>query len=318
MQPIRHLQELNQSDTPAAGSKATALAALLRAGFHVPAGVVLTTTAYSRAIGKLAARIQARLTTAVIDDPGELEPAAAEVRQWIIDEPWDAEPSAELAAAMQRLTLAGAPLSFAARTSLPSDDLATAFGAGVERAVLGLVGPENIQHGVATCWAALWTSRSIYYRYRKKIPQTSVALGVLVQPMVCAESAGVLFTQNPMTGDPSEIQIDSIWGLGAPVTQARVYPDRFLVAKSDMTIRERQVEEKTVRLVVGADGNLEQQGVEAEQIEALSLTDAQALALAELGVKIDRFFDGRQDVEWAIAGGEIYVLQARPIALRNS
>ena len=103
METIHNLQEITPKDSPTVGTKATALSNLLRAGFNVPPGIVLTTTAYAHAIGKLQDRINARLTTAVIDDPGELEPAAGEVRQWIIQEPWDESMTGELETALDAI-----------------------------------------------------------------------------------------------------------------------------------------------------------------------------------------------------------------------
>ncbi len=318
METIRQLRSVTRRDGSIAGAKAGPLGELLCAGLSVPDGFVLTTAAYERAIGRLEQQIGERLSPEVIDDPGELEPAAAEVRERLIAEPWDADWITELNAALAPLSPSPGPASFAARTSLPSQELATAFGAGVERAWLGLCGQAAVQRGVASCWSSLWTSRSIYYRFRKKIPQTAVALAVLVQPMIRAESAGVLFTGNPMTGDPSEMQIDSIWGLGSPVTQARLRPDRFLVGRSDLVIRERRIEEKRVALSVGADGQVEQQAVPEERRAAPSLADEQVVELARQGLEIERLLGGPQDIEWAWAQGQLHILQARPIAVRQS
>jgi rifampicin phosphotransferase len=315
LETIRQLVQIGRADTTTVGSKAAALGELLRAGFNVPDGFVLTTAAYAQMIESLRDRIETRVTPDVINDPAEVETAAGQVREWIETEPWTASLRAELAAALG--DRAGAQ-SFAARTSLPSEELATAFGAGVQRAALGLVGLDNVERGAAQCWGALWTSRSMYYRHRKKIPQTLVALAVLVQPMVPAQAAGVMFTSSPATNDRDELQIDSIWGLGAPLTQARVHPDRFLVGKADGVIRERQVEEKTVQLVVRADGSLEQETVAAANVEAPSSSDAQVIELARVGKKIEQFLGEPQDIEWARVGDELFILQARPIALRTS
>jgi phosphoenolpyruvate synthase/pyruvate phosphate dikinase len=206
--------------------------------------------------------------------------------------------------------------------------LATAFGSGVARAYLGLVGADEIERAAAKCWAALWNSRSMYYRHRKKIGQMDVALAVLVQPMVYAQSAGVMFTQNPMGNARSEfsatakktdeLQINSIWGLGAPLTGARFRPDQFFVDKESGEIRERTIEEQVVELVVGQDGHTEERAVPASDINAPSLTDAHIRELASLGSRIEEFFGAPQDVEWAIAGDEIFILQARALAVRNS
>lgn len=158
----------------------------------------------------------------------------------------------------------------------------------------------------------------MYYRFRKKIAQSKVALAVLAQPMIRADCAGVMFTQNPMTNDTNEMQIKSVWGLGVPVTSARFRPDEFLVDKTNGEISDRTIEEQVVKLVVGADGHIEEHGVVESQINAPSLTDAQIKELAALGQQIEKFFNAPQDIEWAIVGKEIFVIQARTIGIRNS
>ncbi|MBI4675703.1 MAG: hypothetical protein HY741_29020 [Chloroflexi bacterium] len=311
------LDSASPQDIHLVGAKAAALGELKRAGFNVPNGFVLSTAAYPEFIAPLRARILARLTDDVIMDPAEIESAAEEIRAWLEAQPFSQTLRGELEHALATFS-EHERASVIARTSTASDDLATAFGSGVARAYLGLVGADEIERAAAKCWAALWNSRAMYYRHRKKIVQTDVALAVLVQPMIHADSAGVMFTQNPMTGARDEIQIQSIWGLGAPLTNARIRADQFAVAKANGEIRERTVEEQYVKLVVGADGHTEEQGITNEFVTTASLTDTQIQELAALGKRIEEFFGAPQDIEWAIAHGEIFVLQARPVGIRNS
>ena len=161
MKTLCSLEEVAQADRLKVGSKAAALGDLMKAGFNVPVGFVLTTDAYARIIQGLRDRLESRLTADAINDPAEIESLAGEVRGWIEMEPWPPELDAELGVALARFRSEGKVRSFAARTSLPSDELATAFGSGVERAVLGLTDIEAVKHGAARCWGALWTSRSM-------------------------------------------------------------------------------------------------------------------------------------------------------------
>ena len=311
------LQNAAQNATNIVGTKATALAELKRAGFNVPNGFVLTTAAYPEFIAPIAEKIRARLTDDVIMDPAEIESAATEIRAEITAQPFPPPLRAALENALADFSETERA-SLIARTSTPSDDLATSFGSGVARAYLGLVGVDEIERAVAKCWAALWNSRSMYYRFRKRIVQTDVALAVLVQPMIHAGSAGVMFTQNPMSGAQDEMQIRSVWGLGVPVTSARFRPDEFLVDKANREILDRTIEEQVVKLVVGADGHIEEHGVAESQINEPTLTDAHIKNLATLGQQIEKFFNAPQDIEWAIVGDEIFVLQARAMGIRNS
>jgi pyruvate,water dikinase len=314
---LSSLSTIDNSDTAHVGTKAAALGELHRAGFNVPAGFVLTTSAYSQFIAPVREAIRARLTEAVIMDPAEIENAAEEIRAQLQSLPFPSSLHDAVEDALRALDPVERD-SLIARTSTPSDDLATSFGSGVARAYLGLVGAPEIERAAAKCWAALWNSRSMYYRHRKKIPQTDVALGVLVQPMIRAESAGVMFTQNPMTGAQDEIQINSIWGLGAPLTGARFRPDQFLVDKATGEIRGRAIEEQTVKLVVGPDGHIEELRIPGNLANAPSLTDIRVMKLAALGKQIEEFFGSPQDIEWALVGDEICVLQSRPIGIRTS
>lgn len=316
-QLVLSLEKSTKQDIPLIGSKAAALGALRRAGFNVPGGFILTTHAYAEFVSALREGILARLTDDVIMDPAEIEHTAEEIRADLIGNTFPSPLRNALENALGTLSETERA-SLSARTSTPSDDLATSFGSGVARAYLGLVGIAEIENAAAKCWAALWNSRSMYYRHRKKIVQTDVALAVLIQPMIRADSAGVMFTQNPMTTATNECQIKSVWGLGVPVTSARFRPDQFFVNKASGEISDRTIEEQVVQLIVGADGHIEERAVTESQINEPSLTDAQTKKLASLGQAIEEFFGAPQDVEWAMVGDEIFVLQARAMGIRNS
>ncbi|MCC7161559.1 MAG: PEP/pyruvate-binding domain-containing protein [Anaerolineae bacterium] len=313
---IRALGDVSRADAPLVGTKAGALGELHRAGFNVPRGFILTTEAYKVFLEPVCAKILAKLTDSVIMDPAELEDMAEAIRAEIHALAFPDSLHSALEGALAGLTQ-DEKTSLIARTSTPSDDLATSFGSGVARAYLGLVGTEELERASAKCWGALWNSRSMYYRHRKKIGQTEVALAVLVQPMIRAESAGVMFTQNPMSGARNEIQINAIRGLGAPLMGARFRPDQFLVDKASVEITDRTVEEQTVQLVVGADGHLEEHGIASELTETPALTDTQVKTLAAQGNRIQELFGAPQDIEWAFVGGALYVLQARPMTVRT-
>lgn len=314
MSLILPLAQVSSTQTEIAGTKATALSTLWRAGFTVPNGFVLTTHAYRLLIAELRDRIHARLTPETITDPTEIEAAAAEIRAWIENAHWSSALREQLELALAACASDDSLTSYAVRTSMPTDDLATAFGSGVKRAYLGLTTADEVARAAAQCWAGLWNSRAMYYRYRKKIVQTEVTLAVLVQPLIHAESAGVMFTQNPTSSGREEIEIHSIWGLGAPLTGARIAPDRFYVTKPTLEIAARKVAEKPIQLRV-VEGKTEEQSVDALLSHAPSLTDEQVIELARLGMRIQDLFRVPQQIEWAHAGNTFYILQSRPIGV---
>ena len=290
-----------------AGDKAVSLGELSRAGLNVPPGFCITTEAYRDAIAKpLGAKIAARIAAAEIDDPIDLESAAEEIRAWIENAALPAALVGEIKAALQQT-------SYAVRVSRIFEDVINPAASGLPQVYLGVVGVDAILHAMRQCWATPWNSRAIYFRHRKKIDAAQVTMAVVVQPMIDADVSGVMFTANPLTGAADEIHIDATWGLGEAIIAARCKPDHFVVAKNDMAVRARTIETKNVKDVLSADGGIQTIGVMAEARDAACLTDAQIVALAEIGKQLEARFNVPQDIEWTSRGETIFLLQTRPL-----
>lgn len=306
---VRWLDEIRQGDKTWAGAKAESLGELIQAGCEVPRGFCITADAYRDAFAEnqINEKISARLASIEISDPMALEPAAEEIRSWIETVPMDSGVTQEIEAAMGRLGNV-----FAVRASRVVEDVPNPSASGLRQAYLG-VPREHVLDYVRKCWATPWTSRAIYFRHRKKIGPEQVAMGVVVQPMIEAEAAGVLFTANPLSGDGNEIHIDATWGLGEAITAARWKPDHFVVEKSSRVIRERAVASKSVMNIVAPEGGLQTLGVPSDKQERASLSDAQIIRLAELGQRVEVHFKGLQDIEWCCVGDKIFLLQTRPL-----
>lgn len=279
-----------------------------------PPGVCFTTQAYRLILEPLEEKILARASFSAVLDPIEIENVAVDIRTWIEQAPLPA--SVEKAMNDALAALPSTSSSYIARTSMTSEELASAFGSGVKRAFLGLVGETEITQGIAKCWSTPFTSRALYYRNRKKIKQTSVNLGVLVQPMVHASAAGMMFTANPHNGAAEELVVESIWGLGEPATSARVRPDRFVIDKRTGAVRSSELTSKLVKLDLAPDGHLQQLGVPEGQQDTPSLNDDTLSRLAELGRQIEELFSAPQEIEWAFADQKLSILQTRPIGQR--
>ncbi len=177
-------------------------------------------------------------------------------------------------------------------------------------------GTDALLLAVKKCWASLWTARAIAYRMKNNIDQGSVALAVVVQELVFAEAAGILFTANPINGKRSELVINAAWGLGEAVVSGAVTPDTITVDKTTGKLIRREIASKQVMTVRTDQGTREVPVPEAQKGKAV-LTDAQASELARLGVKIEQFYGTPMDVEWALSApglaGGFAILQARPI-----
>ena len=304
---LKTLDKILPTDHAIAGDKAVSLGELSRAGLNVPPGFCITTEAYRDAIAKpLGAKMAARIAAAEIDDPIDLESAAEEIRAWIENAALPAALVGEIKAALQ-------PTSYAVRVSRIFEDVINPAASGLPQAYLGVVGVDAILRTVRQCWATPWNSRAIYFRHRKKIDAAQVTMAVVVQPMIDADVSGVMFTANPLTGAADEIHIDATWGLGEAIIAARCKPDHFAVAKNDLAVRARTIETKNVKDVLTADGGIQTIGVMAEARDAACLTDAQIVALAEIGKQLESRFNVPQDIEWTSRGETIFLLQTRPL-----
>jgi pyruvate,water dikinase len=203
----------------------------------------------------------------------------------------------------------------AVRSSATAEDLPEAAFAGQQDTFLNVVGPEALLDAVRRCWASLWTDRAIAYRARLGLDQTTVKLAVVVQRMVDAEVAGVLFTANPVTGARDEIVIDASPGLGEAVVSGLVTPDHFVLRRRwwGWSIVERRAGWREVVVRPRAEGGTEHVWPEPTATLQPALPDHALRRLADLGAAIERHFGRPQDVEWAWARGEAFILQARPI-----
>jgi phosphohistidine swiveling domain-containing protein len=294
---------------PVAGGKGTNLVRLARAGFPVPPGFVVTTDAYHAFVeaNYLQERILALVNAIRPDDPAALDGAAAQIHEWFrkSDMPDDLVTALLLAYA----NLRGRPV--AVRSSATAEDLPDLSFAGQQDTYLNVVGPESLRNAVRDCWASLWTARAIGYRARNAIPQDAVALAVVVQTMIQSEASGVLFTANPLSGLRSETVIDATLGLGEALVSGQVDPDHYVVDTATRTIREKRLGAKALAIRgVEAGGTIVSQE-NASTVQALP--DEQIQALTELGARVQAEYDAPQDIEWAWAGGQLYLLQARPI-----
>jgi phosphoenolpyruvate synthase/pyruvate phosphate dikinase len=291
------------------GGKAAGLSRLLRAG-DVPPGFVVTTLAYRDWLAGHG--LQGRLARLLEDagGPAAVESASREIRALFEG----AGPTDELT------TLVGAAYAglgegaVAVRSSATAEDAHDASFAGQQETYLGVTGRSQVVRRVIACWASLFTPQAISYRRRLAIPASEAAMAVLVQRMVAAEAAGVMLTIDPVTGDASQVVVESALGLGAPVVGGELTPDRFVVDKVTLELRARTIVSKPFAdRLDQATGNVRRVELTEEEGSAASLRDEEVLRLAELGKRIERAVGGPVDVEWALdPERRLYLLQARP------
>lgn len=294
---ILWFDEIGSDRADDVGGKGANLGECARSGFPVPRGFVVTTEAYRQATHA----IVGDLTKAV--EGGDAAAARASVLE--------AEMPENLADRLREAyTDLGEP-PVAVRSSATAEDLADASFAGQQDTYLGVRGADDLIDAVRRCWASLWTDRAVAYRREQGVVDEGLALAVVVQEMVDPEVAGVLFTRNPM-GEDDDMLVSASYGLGESVVAALVTPDTFTVRRSPVQVIAREIGTKETR-IDASDGGTHTTDVPQEDRDRACLTDAELEQLVDLGRRVEEHYGRGQDIEWAIAGGELYLLQARPI-----
>lgn len=327
LRPVLGLAAVTAAMVPLVGGKAANLGELLSAGMSVPDGFCLTTDAYRQAAageasagdatagdaprqGGPLAEVHAALKATPDGDLPALAALAGRARDIIRNAP---VPPEVAAAVEQAYAALGNNVPVAVRSSATAEDLPSASFAGQQDTYLNVVGAAAVVEAVRNCWASLWTDRAVSYRASRGIDPAGVALAVVVQRMVDATAAGVLFTANPLTGRRHQAVIDASPGLGEAVVSGAVNPDHFVVDPLTGRVLERRLGDKriAVRPVPGGGTRtltLNNGGATA------CLTDKQAAELAALGRRVEEYFGSPQDIEWAIGGdGRLWLTQSRPI-----
>ena len=294
------------------GGKGASLARMAAAGLPVPPGFHITTAAYRRFVAehRLQEQILATVSAVTPDQPATLEEASKQIASLFAQ---SAMPE-DIAGAIRQAyaELGGGDLPVAVRSSATAEDLPELSFAGQQETYLNMQGDAMVLDAVKRCWASLWTARAIGYRARNNIAQEDVSLAVVVQALVPADAAGILFTANPLIGARDQIMINAAWGLGEAIVSGQVTPDTVVVDKASGTIIKQEIAEKDVMTVRTQIGTHEEP-VPADRRTQAVLSPAQAAELARIGVRIEDLYGQPMDIEWALRDGRVFVVQARPI-----
>ena len=292
----------------AVGGKALNLGIMSSAGLPVPGGFCVTTDAYRSVVADQLDDLMGKLGDAT--DPGEATAAAEKARGRVLSV--ELPPQLRIAIADHYHAL-GDNEPVAVRSSATAEDLAYASFAGQQDTYLNVVGSAALLDAVRRCWASLWTDRAVSYRNANAIDHRSVALAVVVQRMIDATAAGVMFTANPITGTRHETVIDASPGLGEAVVSGAVNPDHFVVNAVDRSIVTRRLGDKRIMITSLPGGGTELRELTGGSSEAC-LNDEQVLQLVDLGQQVQRQYGAPQDTEWALdSAGTFWLTQARPI-----
>jgi len=287
------------------GAKALNLAAMMRAGLPVPEGFCVTAEAY-----------RAHVSTPRLGKPQR--DCLAATRELISASELATETAAEIRAAFKRLRT---PL-IAVRSSGTAEDLPGHSFAGLYDTYLRATDANGCIELVKRCWASLWTERAFDYRTQNGLASAApvgqrahdqAAMAVIVQQLVAADAAGVVFTADPVSGSPDRIIVEACWGLGEALVSGKVTPDRFVIHRNTEHVVERSVSTKSVETAFSPTGSPVERPVSPARADKPSISDAVAQKLTHLALKAEKVFGAPQDIEWALAGPNLFILQSRPI-----
>jgi len=306
---VINLFDINTDEINRVGGKALNLGFLIKNGFNVPNGFVVTTEAYNQFIktNQLEDTITRILST---DEP---ENASQLIQEAISTGKIPTEVQEAVIKQYTNLGLQGV----AVRSSATSEDLQDASFAGQMNTYLNINTQKDVIQHIKRCYMSLWTSRAISYRAKHGIDSQSVSIAVVVQEIIEPNEAGVMFTQDPVTSEDS-IVIESNYGFGESVVSGRATPDRFIVRRGPVPeITVREIGTKELEAVKASNGGLIYSETGIDRREQSSLTDEEIFELVSLGEKIEAAYGSPQDIEWAISDETPYLLQSRPITTIN-
>jgi pyruvate,water dikinase len=305
----RPLADLRQEDAAAFGGKSATLGELIAAEIPVPPGFAVSCEAFRLFVSEADL---ADVIASALQPSGDVEAvktASTTIAEAMRSAPIPAAVRSEIE---ERYAALGDDVAVAVRSSALGEDSQEATFAGQQETYLWIRGADHVCDAVRDCWISLYSPPAITYRARLSSDEEP-AMGVTVQLMVDAEVSGVMFTCNPVSGDPSMVAINASWGLGLAVVGGEVTPDDFLVSKVTREIVRENVSPKQVEYVAG-EGGARCVDVPEERREIACLDEPALAALVDVGKRVERYFGSRQDIEWARSrDGELFVVQSRPV-----
>lgn len=293
------------------GGKGASLARLAGAGLPVPPGFHITTAAYRSFVEEngLQDQILAAVSSISADQPSQLEEASGKITSLFARSEMPRDIAEAIGLAYADL---GSEQSVAVRSSATTEDMPEMSFAGQQETYLNMRGEAMVLAAVKRCWASLWTARAIGYRAIHNIAPQDVSLAVVVQELVPADAAGILFTANPMTGVREQVMINAAWGLGEAIVGGLVTPDTVIVDKASGKIVMQEINEKDVMTVQTPEGTHEEP-VPANLRKEPVLSVERAAELVHISARIEELYRQPMDIEWALHKGQIFVVQARPV-----
>ncbi|MFN8444923.1 MAG: PEP/pyruvate-binding domain-containing protein [Caldilineaceae bacterium] len=309
------LDAVRQTDVALIGGKAATLGELLWAGFPVPDGLCVTTAAFHLALADWQPRIQALLQGADLRNPVTAQRTALAIADLLVNLTLPAVLAEQLATTLPQL--ATPSTSFAVRSSATNEDGATLSYAGQYATSLGIRGLEAVKTAILSGWRSFFSANALAARAGQAVGRETESMALLIQPMLAAECAGVAFSVDPVQERDDLLVINAAWGLGAGVVDGTIGSDTFWVKRADLSIVQQQIVEKKQSIACDDQGHLIIVDVPAEQQRAATLPPAWLERIAQFTLAVESILATQhltpQDIEWTVAEGRLWLLQARPL-----
>lgn len=312
--------EVRGNDAGIAGGKGASLGEMTQAGMPVPPGFVVLASAFEQFLQEtdLNVEIDSILHTVKHQEMHTVERASERVQGFINSARMPKDIATEIREAFKKL---GAPY-VAVRSSATAEDSTNAAWAGQLDSYLNTTEKELLKN-VQKCWASLFTPRAIFYRFEKGLHEQNIGVAVVVQKMIESEVSGIAFSVHPVTEDRNQLIIEAGFGLGELIVSGRITPDSYVVEKQPRRILDTNISEQDYFLIrankkidggrtAGGGGSRRVRLSKEKGIEQ-KLSDKEILELAGLILSIEKHYGFPCDIEWALKGGEFYILQSRPI-----
>jgi len=310
----KNFKQLSKTDTEIAGGKGASLGEMTQAGIPVPQGFVILSQSFNKFIEKtdLNVEINAVLDTVNVKKIHTVENASEKIQAMIISKEMPKDIKAEILKNYKKLHCK----FVAVRSSATAEDSASAAWAGQLDSFLN-TNEEALLENVKKCWASLFTTRAIFYKFENELNKDKISVAVVIQKMVNSEKSGIAFSVHPVTQDKNQIIIEAGFGLGEAIVSGSITPDSYVVDKQGFSILDINVNEQTKALYKKTKGGNKWRQLK-EQGKKQVLTKKEIIELSKLIVKIENHYGFPCDIEWAQEKGKFFIVQSRPITtLKN-
>jgi len=328
---IKWFSEISNKDIMFVGGKGASLGEMFNNKFPVPPGFVITAQSFGSFINKsgIGNKIKEIIEKVDFENTSELTNASKQIRGLIEEQEITEDLRKEIIEAYHILSTdeideqgisedalnilknAQEPAFVSVRSSATTEDLADASFAGQQESFLNVKGNDSLVEHVKKCFSSLYTPRAIYYRNKKGFSEGEALLAVVVQKMINSEKSGVVFSKDPVNLNEN-VAIEAVFGLGEGIVSGKIKPDHYVVS-NELKIEDVRIANKKIAVVRTGSGDNEIVKLSAEKSKSQVLTSGEIVDIADYAIKLEKHYNKPQDIEFAIEGGEIYIIQSRPI-----